>query len=252
MHFDNLQPGLNAPLPRLDDDEEDDDKQSDTIAKKSSAPVAMLIQKKFLDERKIFLWGAVTDETAKDLTEKLEYRIPTKLRELLSEVVPGALQYANVLDIGCGTGLSGEAFHSISTRLTGIDLSPAMLVKAGEKGLYDNLLAGDAVELIRNSTETFDLVISCDALPYMGDLVPLFTAVATVTAAGGHFLCTTELASGESYSLQTTARFAHSPQYLLECASAAGFDALAQDTKPLRKEKSEWITGGLYCFVRRS
>jgi len=32
-----------------------------------------LIQKKFLQQRKIFLWGAVTDETAKDLTEKLLY-----------------------------------------------------------------------------------------------------------------------------------------------------------------------------------
>lgn len=73
MHFENLQPGLNAPLPRFDDDEEDDDKESDAVAKKSAAPVALLIQKKFLDERKIFLWGAVTDETAKDITEKLLY-----------------------------------------------------------------------------------------------------------------------------------------------------------------------------------
>ena len=32
-----------------------------------------MIQKKFLKARKIFLWGAVTDETAKDITEKLLY-----------------------------------------------------------------------------------------------------------------------------------------------------------------------------------
>jgi ATP-dependent Clp protease protease subunit len=72
MHFDNLQPGLSAPVPRLDDDDDDDDKQDELLAKKN-APVAMLIQKKFLDQRKIFLWGAVTDESAKDLTEKLLY-----------------------------------------------------------------------------------------------------------------------------------------------------------------------------------
>jgi len=35
--------------------------------------VAALIARKFLEQRKIFLWGAVTDETAKDLTEKLLY-----------------------------------------------------------------------------------------------------------------------------------------------------------------------------------
>jgi ATP-dependent Clp protease protease subunit len=68
MHFDNLQPGLSAPVPRADDDEDDDDEQE-----KSSAPVAMLVQKKFLEQRKIFLWGAVTDATAKDITEKLLY-----------------------------------------------------------------------------------------------------------------------------------------------------------------------------------
>jgi ATP-dependent Clp protease protease subunit len=43
------------------------------MAEKHAAPVASLIQKRFLKDRKIFLWGAVTDESAKDLTEKLLY-----------------------------------------------------------------------------------------------------------------------------------------------------------------------------------
>jgi ATP-dependent Clp protease, protease subunit len=72
MHFDNLQPGLAAPVPRLDDDDDDDDEKQDQRRAKN-APVAMLIQKKFLEQRKIFLWGAVTDETAKDMTEKFLY-----------------------------------------------------------------------------------------------------------------------------------------------------------------------------------
>lgn len=72
MHFDNLQPALSAPLPRLDDD--DDEEETPTPAeKKGGGPVAMVIQKKFLQQRKIFLWGAVTDATAKDITEKLLY-----------------------------------------------------------------------------------------------------------------------------------------------------------------------------------
>ena len=79
MHFDNLQPGLSAPLPRADEDD-DDEEQEAPAAKKGSTPVAMLIQKRFLDQRKIFLWGAVTDETAKDITEKLLY---------LESVAPG-------------------------------------------------------------------------------------------------------------------------------------------------------------------
>ena len=72
MHFDNLQPGLAAPLPRADEDDDDETEETAT-AKKGGASVSMLIQKKFLEQRKIFLWGAVTDETAKDITEKLLY-----------------------------------------------------------------------------------------------------------------------------------------------------------------------------------
>lgn len=72
MHFAHLQPGLSAPVPRLDDDD-DDEPETGAVEPSPKSSVAMLIQKKFLEQRKIFLWGAVTDETAKDLTEKLLY-----------------------------------------------------------------------------------------------------------------------------------------------------------------------------------
>ncbi len=55
---------------RFDDDE---DEKDNAQARKNAAPVAMQIQRKFLEQRKIFLWGPVTDESAKDLTEKLLY-----------------------------------------------------------------------------------------------------------------------------------------------------------------------------------
>ncbi len=51
----------------------DEDEKDNAQARKNAAPVAMQIQRKFLEQRKIFLWGPVTDESAKDLTEKLLY-----------------------------------------------------------------------------------------------------------------------------------------------------------------------------------
>ena len=71
----NLQSISPTKLPRFDDDDDDDDDDDNGngAPRRGSAPVAMLIQKKFLEQRKLFLWGAVTDETAKDLTEKLLY-----------------------------------------------------------------------------------------------------------------------------------------------------------------------------------
>ncbi len=71
MHFEQLQPGLNVPPSRLDDDDDDDECECDDKAAKQPGTISTLIQRKFLSQRKIFLWGAVTDETAKDLCEKL-------------------------------------------------------------------------------------------------------------------------------------------------------------------------------------
>jgi len=73
MNFNNLQPGLNAPLPRLDDDDDEDEPAEETAVARKESSVSMLIQKRFLNQRKIFLWGPITDETAKDLSEKLLY-----------------------------------------------------------------------------------------------------------------------------------------------------------------------------------
>ncbi len=44
---------------------------SDKDEKTPEPPVDSMIQKKFLKERKIFLWGEVSDESAKEITEKL-------------------------------------------------------------------------------------------------------------------------------------------------------------------------------------
>jgi ATP-dependent Clp protease protease subunit len=73
MHFDNLQPGLNAPLPRLDDDDDEDEGAEPGAEPRKDSSVSLLIQKRFLNQRKIFLWGPVTDESGKDLNEKLLY-----------------------------------------------------------------------------------------------------------------------------------------------------------------------------------
>ncbi len=58
-------------FPMAHDDEDEDEKTP--AAPKDASPSAMLIQKKFLEQRKLFLWGAVDDASAKDIVEKLLY-----------------------------------------------------------------------------------------------------------------------------------------------------------------------------------
>lgn len=47
--------------------------ECDCDDKKSEKPTDVVIQKKFLDERKVFLWGEINDKSAKEITEKLIY-----------------------------------------------------------------------------------------------------------------------------------------------------------------------------------
>lgn len=50
-----------------------------------------------------------------------------------------------VLDVGAGTGLLAVALTELGFRdeIDGLDLSPAMLARAGEKGIYRSLLQAD-------------------------------------------------------------------------------------------------------------
>ena len=74
MSEQNRFPGLrNSVLPARLDDDDDDEPEQEPKATPPPQGVGMLIQRKFLEARKIFLWGAVTDETGKDVCEKLLY-----------------------------------------------------------------------------------------------------------------------------------------------------------------------------------
>ncbi|PIE60681.1 MAG: hypothetical protein CSA31_00895 [Desulfobulbus propionicus] len=68
----------------------------------------------------------------KHLTENLGYQAPHILLALLDRFAPKK-QYSRVLDLGCGTGLCGSLLRPLTERLTGVDLSPRMLMQAEEK-----------------------------------------------------------------------------------------------------------------------
>ncbi len=130
MHFDNLQPSLSAPVPRFDDDDDDDDEQEPTPGKKGVAPVGLIVQKKFLEQRKIFLWGAVTDESAKDLTEKLLY---------LEAVAPGK-EITFYINSPGGSITAGMAVYDTMKLIT----SPITVIVTGMAASMGSILLSGA------------------------------------------------------------------------------------------------------------
>ncbi|MEM9277913.1 MAG: class I SAM-dependent methyltransferase [Pseudomonadota bacterium] len=83
-------------------------------------------------------WAKVYD---RDL-ETSEYRQPARCAEALSSQLKS--KDATVLDVGCGTGLSGLALSQAGfQQIDGCDLSEGMLEKAGQLDVYGRLFACD-------------------------------------------------------------------------------------------------------------
>lgn len=80
-------------------------------------------------------WAQVYD---KEVADEKGYRQPQRCAEALRATgLPGE---ALILDVGCGTGLSGRALRDAGyIHLEGCDLSPEMLEKAMATGCYERL-----------------------------------------------------------------------------------------------------------------
>ena len=170
---------------------------------------------------------------------QLEYAAPQILKDLADLVMPGRENLA-VLDLGCGTGLTGLLFKHRAARLNGIDLSPAMIAKARARGIYESLVVGDIETALSGQ---HDLILAADTLVYLGDLAALFAAVAEHLVSGGFFLFTTEAKDGQGFELGPKRRWRHSEAYLREAASHAGFSIAGLISASPRSEAHQPVPG---------
>jgi predicted TPR repeat methyltransferase len=186
----------------------------------------------------------------KHLIKNLGYRAPALIADALSAIAPGR-RFASALDLGCGTGLMGEPLRARVDRLAGVDLSAAMIAKARERGVYDELIIGDAVAPMRERLSAFDLIVAADALVYFGDLAFLFAAVVTALTADGLFAFSVETCDGDGFRLEPTMRFAHSRAYVEATAREAGLRPLLIQSASTRRE-SGVDAPGLVCVAERT
>ena len=156
------------------------------------------------------------------MLEQLNYRAPAILRELAEFLGLGAKKDYAILDLGCGTGLMGEAVRDLAARLDGVDLSPAMIEKARARGVYDKLTVADISTWLAEPGHRYDLIFAADTLVYLGELAPLFAAAAARLSPRGHFLFTVERKGGEGFDLGPKRRWRHSESYVRAGSRCAG------------------------------
>lgn len=181
------------------------------------------------------------------LLNQLQYKLPLLIKEIILKIDPARTKFDKVIDLGCGTGLSGEDLQGISNNLTGIDISENMISKANKLGVYDSLIAGDIVEKLDLSKEKYDLFIALDVFIYIGEITSIFNAVKKCSNKNSFFIFSIETHQGEDYSLLKSSRYAHSDSYILEVASN-GFELVDSQNVKLRKEGNKWIDGKIYIL----
>ena len=129
------------------------------------------------------------DEYDTQLNNELGYVSPTKTAALLMRFV--ADKKANILDIGCGTGLTSvDLANAGYQHIDGLDFSAAMLDKARERNFYSELIQADLTQPLAIADDTYDAALSSGTFTHGHvDAEPL-DEIFRIVKPGGYLICT--------------------------------------------------------------
>jgi predicted TPR repeat methyltransferase len=199
------------------------------------------------------LFDGYADRFDSHLVGTLQYQAPALLRHALARHCAQAgrpFQFETAYDLGCGTGLMGEAIRAETEFLAGCDLSPRMIAKAQAKTsegggpLYDKLAtAGLTAFLASRPDASADLVIAADVFVYLGDLAPSFHQSARVLKAGGLLAFTVQSHEGEGIAVGQDRRFAHAEGWLREKLGEARLEPVLIEPRSTRIDRGQPVPG---------
>jgi predicted TPR repeat methyltransferase len=178
------------------------------------------------------------------MRESLQYQGPERVEEVLAAHLGGRGEL-EILELGCGTGLTGAVLKRRAKRLVGVDLSPAMVENARALGVYDAIELGEIHAWLEGAGSNFDLIVSMDCLVYVGDLKRITELAARRLNPGGWLAYSVE--KGEKYPLvlEGTGRYKHHREHIAEAANAAGLEMVELREFLLRYEFEEGVMGWL-------
>ena len=181
------------------------------------------------------------------LVDNLEYGIPRAIAEMI--IKGNEFDFlGTIADLGCGTGLFGVEINQFCEHLEGVDLSEKMLNKAEEKSVYNKLIKQDIVDYLSNVSLNFDYFVSADVFVYIGDLSEVFRLIKFRNKKAGRLVFSTENYDGDGFFLEPSGRYSHSKKYIEDLCVKFGYELCHYETQMLRKEKNQYIRGGLYIL----
>jgi predicted TPR repeat methyltransferase len=200
------------------------------------------------------------DKFDSHLQDTLQYKTPSDLAALVFDSGHAPAGKLRVMDLGCGTGLVGEAVAPHAGEIVGVDISSRMLEKARAKQVYQLLVCGEIVPVMQAELPaSFDLLISADVFIYIGKLDDIAKEGRRLLRSGGLMAFSVEdieptmlKDGGQSaepdYQLKKSGRYGQSLGYLDRLASTHGFQQIACKPAVIRMESDVPVMGHLILW----
>ena len=123
------------------------------------------------------------------LEQGLKYLSPQAIASVFAEYVDDP--ELRILDIGCGTGLTGLAAAARGFKtLDGIDISPEMLGEAHKKGIYATLIEADLTGPLQIADNTYDAAVSSGTFTHAHVGAVALDEIFRILKPGAIFACT--------------------------------------------------------------
>lgn len=197
------------------------------------------------------LFDGYAERFDEHLVDQLDYQVPNMLAQLLGSMKTSH-NLGDVLDLGCGTGLMGQALKDQITHIDGVDLSRNMLDVAEKRNIYRSLAHEDIEIYLRQTDQCWDVMVCADVLIYFGDLKSPIVGIAKRLAPAGWFGFSVESTHTYPYTADAASgRYQHHTDYLHELLSQDFETPITREVQ-LRKNNGLPVRGTLIIAQRKS
>ena len=174
-------------------------------------------------------------ENYEQVMKNIDYKLPQEFARILSPLS------GLIIDLGCGTGLIGEALKNENNTFIGVDISEKMAEIARAKKIYKEVIIDDITHYCQNLPPA-DWVVAADVFGYIGDLDNLLQSIFPRN------LCFSIAVDEkcDTYQLVYNGRYRHNPKYIKNLLQKCGYSNIIEHKLNIRTENGVPVKGVIF------